>query len=66
MPSSPDAAPEPPANEPPEPGLLSEFAAFLRRNKIWWLLPVVIVLALFVALAILAGTGTTPFIYTAE
>jgi len=45
-------------------GLISEFVSFLRQNKKWWLAPILVVLLLFGALIILAGTGAAPFIYT--
>jgi len=44
--------------------LLGEFWQFLRHNKKWWLLPILIVLLLFGALVLLAATGVAPFIYT--
>ena len=46
------------------PSLLAEFWAFLRHNKKWWLLPILIVLLVFGVLIFLAGTGAAPFIYT--
>ena len=46
------------------PSLLGEFWEFLRHNKKWWLLPILIVLLLFVLLIFLSGTGAAPFIYT--
>ncbi len=45
-------------------GLLREFWGFLRQNKKWWLLPILILLLVFGALILLAGTGLAPFIYT--
>lgn len=47
-----------------QPGLLREFWQFLRHNKKWWLLPLLIVLLLFGILIVLSGTGAAPFIYT--
>lgn len=44
--------------------LLGEFIAFLRHNKKWWLLPILLVLLLFGVLIFLSGTGAAPFIYT--
>jgi len=44
--------------------MVNEFVSFLRDNKKWWLAPIIIVLLLFGALIILAGTGAAPFIYT--
>jgi hypothetical protein len=46
------------------PTLLGEFFDFLRHNKKWWLLPILIVLLLFGVLIFLSGTGAAPFIYT--
>jgi hypothetical protein len=48
----------------PRTGLVREFWDFLKHNKKWWLLPILIVLALVAVLAILGGTGLVPFIYT--
>jgi hypothetical protein len=48
----------------PQPGILAEFFDFLLHNKKWWLLPILIVLALVGILASMASTGATPFIYT--
>lgn len=45
-------------------GFFGEFFAFLKENKKWWMLPVVVVLMLFGVLVFLAGTGAAPFIYT--
>ena len=45
-------------------GLLREFWGFLRENKKWWLLPILVVLLLFGLLIFLSGTGLAPFIYT--
>lgn len=44
--------------------LIQEFWLFLKENKKWWLLPIVIVLGLVGVLAILGGTAVAPFIYT--
>ena len=45
-------------------GLIAEFWDFLRHNKKWWLLPIVIVLLMLGALVILGSTAAAPFIYT--
>jgi uncharacterized protein DUF5989 len=45
-------------------GLISDFLDFLKQNKKWWLLPIVIVMVLVGVLVILGGTGLAPFIYT--
>ena len=45
--------------------VLSEFWEFLRYNKKYWLLPIVVVLVLAGALLVLAqGSAVAPFIYT--
>lgn len=46
------------------PSLPREFWDFLKHNKKWWLLPIVIVIALLGALVMLGGSGAAPFIYT--
>ena len=46
------------------PTLLGELWNFLRHNKKWWLLPILVVLLLFGVLIFLSGTGAAPFIYT--
>jgi drug/metabolite transporter superfamily protein YnfA len=52
------------AEEEPAGNLLVEFWLFLRHNKKWWLLPIVVVLGLFGLLVLLSGTAAAPFIYT--
>jgi hypothetical protein len=45
--------------------MLTELWAFIRSRKKYWLVPVILVLALFGVLIILAGTSAiAPFIYT--
>ena len=44
---------------------IGELWAFMRTRKKYWLLPVIIVMAVFGALIILAqGSAIAPFIYT--
>lgn len=43
--------------------LLAEFWIFLKHNKKWWLLPILIVLLLLGLLVLLSGTAIAPFIY---
>ena len=44
---------------------LKEFFEFLKVRKKYWLLPIIIVLALFGALIVLSqGSAVAPFIYT--
>jgi hypothetical protein len=42
----------------------SEVWYFLRQNKKWWLLPILVILVLFGVLMMLSGTVVAPFIYT--
>lgn len=44
-------------------GLLAEFWCFLKHNKKWWLLPILIVLLLLGLVVLLGGTAIAPFIY---
>ena len=45
--------------------LLAEFWYFLRQNKKWWLLPIVLtLLGLGVMIAFAGGSALAPFIYT--
>lgn len=46
------------------PGLASEFLAYLRENRKWWLLPIVLVLLVLGGLMLAGGTGAAPFIYS--
>ena len=46
-----------------QPGLLREFWDFLRYNRAWWLMPIIVVLLLVGVLVGLAATGAAPFIY---
>ena len=45
------------------PGFFQEFWDFLKHNKKWWLLPILILIGLFGLLVFLAGTGLAPFLY---
>ena len=44
--------------------LWREFLAFIRENKAWWMVPILLVLLLLGALAWLSSTGAAPFIYS--
>jgi len=44
--------------------LWSEFWSFLKENKKWWLIPLLLVVFVFFALAIFSGSPVAPFIYT--
>jgi len=50
--------------EAPSTGLLREYWDFLRHNKKWWLIPIIVALLLVGVLVILGGTAAAPFIYT--
>ncbi|MCA9074965.1 MAG: hypothetical protein KDA93_08035 [Planctomycetaceae bacterium] len=41
-----------------------EFWLFIVENKAWWMIPILIVLALIGILIALSATGATPFIYS--
>jgi drug/metabolite transporter superfamily protein YnfA len=45
-------------------GFVSEFWQFLKHNKKWWLLPIVITLLLLAVFVWLSSTAAAPFIYT--
>ena len=46
------------------PSIFKEFWLFLRENKKYWLLPILIVVALLGALIFMSSTPVAPFIYT--
>jgi hypothetical protein len=46
------------------PSFLSDYLYFLKNNKKWWMLPLLVLLLAFGALMILATSGAAPFIYT--
>jgi hypothetical protein len=43
--------------------LPAEFWSFLKHNKKWWLLPILITLLILGLLVLLGGTAIAPFIY---
>lgn len=43
---------------------VSDYIYWLKTNKKWWMLPLLLLLLTFGALMILASTGAAPFIYT--
>ena len=45
-------------------GFFRELWGFMKENKKWWLLPLILALLIFAALIFLSGTGIAPFIYT--
>jgi len=44
--------------------LLQEFVLFLRENRKWWMIPILVSLALIAMLVALSATGAAPFIYS--
>jgi hypothetical protein len=44
--------------------LIGEFILFIKENKAWWMIPIVVVLGLIGLLVALSSTGAAPFIYT--
>jgi len=43
---------------------LGEFWLFLRQNRKWWLLPIIVTLLLVGVLVVVAGSGAGPLVYT--
>ena len=44
--------------------LVVEFLGFLKQNRKFWLLPLLIIMLLLTALLVLTSTAAAPFIYT--
>lgn len=44
--------------------IVSEFVLFIRENKAWWMIPILLVLGMVGLLIVLSSTGAAPFIYT--
>lgn len=51
------------AEEPARGGLIADFTAFLRDNKKWWLIPILLALMMLAGLILLGGSPLAPFIY---
>jgi hypothetical protein len=46
-------------------GVLGELLVFLWKRKLWWMMPMIVVLILFALLLVFAqGSAVAPFIYT--
>jgi hypothetical protein len=45
-------------------GFFSDLWGFLKTNKKWWLIPILILFLILGLLLLLSGTGLAPFIYT--
>ena len=46
------------------PGIVREFWDFLKHNKKWWLLPILLILLVIGLLVVLAGSGAGAWMYT--
>ncbi len=44
--------------------LVGEFSAYLKENKKWWLIPIIVVFLLLGVIFLLGSTSAAPFIYT--
>lgn len=44
--------------------LAVEFWRFLKANKKWWLIPIVLVFLLLAGIVVLSATGVAPIMYT--
>ena len=46
-------------------GIIGDLLRFLWRRKLWWMIPMIIMLILFAVLLVFAqGSAVAPFIYT--
>jgi hypothetical protein len=52
------------ASEKNQGSLISEYVEFLKENKKWWLIPILLCFLLFGVILMMAGSGAAPFIYT--
>ena len=52
------------AQQEKQAGILKEFFLFLKHNKKYWMIPILITLLALAALVLLGGTAVAPFIYT--
>ena len=52
------------AQQEKQAGILKEFYLFLKYNKKYWMIPIVLTLLVLAALILLGGTAVAPFIYT--
>jgi hypothetical protein len=43
---------------------VGELLSFVANNKKWWLLPIILCLVILTLLALFAGSGAAPFVYT--
>lgn len=52
------------AAEETPPSLVGELWAFMIENRNWWMIPILMALAMIGVLITLSATGAAPFIYT--
>ena len=52
------------AELPEQLSIFGEFMFYLRENKKWWLIPIIVVMLLLGALVFLGSSPASPFIYT--
>jgi hypothetical protein len=52
------------AQQEKQAGIFKEFFLFLKHNKKYWMIPILITLLALAALVLLGGTAVAPFIYT--
>ncbi len=52
------------AQQEQQAGILKEFFLFLKYNKKYWMIPILITLLGLALLILLGGTAVAPFIYT--
>ena len=52
------------AGEDEQMGLVAEFIGFIKENKKYWLIPLMIILLLMGLILIAGGSSFAPFIYT--
>ncbi len=45
-------------------GIVAEFWGFLKQNKKWWLVPILLAFVLVGVLLVVGGGAAMPFIYT--
>ena len=48
---------------PDSQGIIAEFWSFIRHNKKYWLIPILLIFILLGILIIFSGSGVAPFIY---
>ncbi len=44
--------------------ILTEFWAFMKENKAYWMAPIIIVVLVLMLIVFFGGTAVAPFIYT--